>query len=289
MGTKTDPVARRARFHRPPRPDDVGRWRLITSPWRRWPDFLIIGTQRGGTTSFYEYLCRHPLVAPATEKEIHYFDFQSARGPAWYRAHFPWRWPARRITGEASPFYLFHPGVPARVRALLPGVRLLVLLRDPVERAHSHFRLQRRARIEPLASFEEALDAELFRLAGEPEKMARGDDYYSYNYQHYSYLARGHYAPQLARWLQYVSREQLLVLSSEAFYAQPEAAFDRACRFLGLPAAPEARLNPPRLNHQPGEPMLPATRARLQSHFAPHNAELARLLGESFDWPTTAG
>ena len=145
---------------------------MATSPLRRWPDFLIIGTQRGGTTSLYEYLCRHPQVSPATEKEIHYFDFQTARGPAWYRAHFPWRFPRTRITGEASPFYLFHPRVPRLVRDLLPAVRLIVLLRDPVERAHSHFRLQKRAGIERLATFEEALEAEPARLEGEREKMA---------------------------------------------------------------------------------------------------------------------
>ena len=284
MPKEKKPAPRRDRFYRPQRDCDVGVWRLATSLLRRWPDFLIIGAQRGGTTSLYEYLCRHPQVDPATEKEIHYFDFQTARGPAWYRAHFPWRFPGTRITGEASPFYLFHPRVPRLVRDLLPAVRLIVLLRDPVERAHSHFRLQRRAKIEPLATFEEAIAAEPERLAGEREKFARLPDYYGYNFHQYSYLERGIYLPQLVAWEEFFPREQLLVLGSEDFYARPAEVFGRVCDFLGLDRAPIAGIEPPRLNHQPGEGLTAETRGRLQEYFAPHNAELARYLGRDFSW-----
>ena len=284
MPSKEQPASRRDRFYRPRRDCDVGFWRVATSPLRRWPDFLIIGTQRGGTTSLYEYLCRHPQVSPATEKEIHYFDFQAQRGAAWYRAHFPWRFPAGRLTGEASPFYLFHPRVPRLVRARLPAVRLIVLLRDPVERAHSHYRLQKRAGIERLATFEEAIEAEPSRLEGEREKTANQPDYYSYNFQHYSYLARGVYQPQLAAWMEYFPREQFLILPSETFYAQPEATFGRVCNFLDLSSGPELGGDPPRLNHQPGEDMKDETRRWLQGYFAPHNAELTRYLGQDFGW-----
>ncbi len=284
MPKDRSPVSRRDRFYRPRRDCDVGLWRRATSPLRRWPDFLIIGTQRGGTTSLYEYLCRHPAVSPATEKEVHYFDFQVERGPAWYRAHFPLRFPARRVTGEASPFYLFHPRVPRLVHAQLPQVRLIVLLRDPVERAHSHFRLQKRAGIERLAKFEEALEAEPSRLEGEREKTSAAPNYYSYNFQHYSYLARGVYQPQLAAWMEHFPREQFLVLPSETFYAQPQATYTRVCDFLGLPSGPARDIDPPRLNHQPGEAMKDETRRWLRRYFAPHNADLARFLGQDFAW-----
>ena len=166
----------------------------------------------------------------------------------------------------------------------MPTVRLIVLLRDPVERAHSHFRLQKRAGIERLATFEEALEAEPARLEGEREKMATQPDYYSYNFQHYSYLARGVYQPQLAAWMEHFPREQFLVLPSERFYAQPEATFGRVCDFLGLPSDPKLGGDPPRLNHQPGEEMKAETRRWLQRYFAPHNAELARYLGQEFGW-----
>lgn len=278
-------VSRRARFYRPPRAGDVGRWKIATAFLRRLPDFLIIGTQRGGTTSLYEYLCRHPQVAAAAEKEIHYFDFQLSRGPAWYRAHFPWRWPLRRrITGEASPFYLFHPRAPQAVQALAPHARLIVMLRNPVDRAHSHYRLQRRAKIEPLQTFEEAIAAEPERLAGQREKMAAQEEYYSYEFHQYSYLARGRYREQIAAWREYFPAEQTLIFPSETFYAQPEMIFDQVCQFLGLPLSPAARAHPPRLNHAPGEEMAPATRRQLEGYFAAPNAALARLLGQELPW-----
>ena len=283
---KKRPSPGRDRFYRPPRPCDVGFWRIATAPLRRWPDFLVIGAQRGGTTSLYEYLCRHPEIAAASEKEVHYFDFQLRRGSAWYRAHFPLRLPfaRRRLTGEATPFYLVHPQAPRAVRALLPSVRLIVLLRDPVERAHSHYRLQKRMKIERLPTFEAALEAEPARLAGQHEKILRGNDYYSYEFNHYGYVARGIYQPQIAAWLEHFPREQILILPSETFYARPAEVFARVCDFLGLGCPAFLRDDPPNLNHEPGEPMADATRCRLREYFAPHNASLARFLGQDFPW-----
>ncbi len=118
------------------------RARLATAGARRLPDFLVIGAQRAGSTSLFAQLCAHPGVAAPSHKEIHYFDLQSFRGPRWYRSHFPPVASSRgRITGEASPYYLFHPAVPARVAEALPEVRLIALLRDPVARAYSHYQL----------------------------------------------------------------------------------------------------------------------------------------------------
>src|SRR5438093_4320202 len=119
-----------------------------TSKLRVLPDFLIIGAQRAGTTSLYRYLSRHPAVAPAVlAKGAHYFDTAFDRGLPWYRGHFPTRMTAERIraregtfaTGEGSPYYLFHPLAAERIAAALPGVKLVALLRDPVERASSHW------------------------------------------------------------------------------------------------------------------------------------------------------
>ena len=284
QGPPPPPAAAAARFHRPPRPEDVTRWRRLTAALRRLPDFLILGAQRGGTTTLYEFLARHPGVVPAREKEVHYFDFQTSRGPGWYRAHFPLRCRhPRRLTGEASPFYLFHPRVPGRVHRRLPRARFLVLLRDPVERAHSHYRLQRRAGLEPLATFEEAIAAEPGRLRGEAERVRAEDDHYSYNFHHYSYLARGLYREQLTRWFEHFPRGRFLILRSEAMHADPTRFYGRVRDFLCLshPGSVAADLH---LNHQPGESLDPGTRARLRAHFAPHNAALYELLGEDFGW-----
>ena len=88
--------------------------RRTTSRWRTLPDYLIIGAQKAGTTSLYDYLQSSPDIRPALTKEVHFFDRNFQRGPAWYRAHFPLSSATRDwVTGEASPYYLLHPRVPS--------------------------------------------------------------------------------------------------------------------------------------------------------------------------------
>ena len=104
---------------------------------RRLPDFLIIGAQKCGTSSMFAYLNQHPQMKLPDVKEIHFFDLNYSNGLDWYTSHFP---PAslshRMVTGEASPYYLFHPHVPERVRLHCPDVKLVVMLRNPVDRAY---------------------------------------------------------------------------------------------------------------------------------------------------------
>ncbi|HEU4753558.1 MAG TPA: sulfotransferase domain-containing protein [Armatimonadota bacterium] len=264
--------------------------RAITARARLLPDFLIIGAQKGGTTSLYEYLAAHPCVGPAAIKEVHFFDLKWDRGVSWYRAQFPTAQEKRRaeqatgqpfLTGEATPYYLYHPPAAERAFSVVPAARLIVMLRNPADRAYSHYQHERRAGREPL-SFEEALEREVERLAEEPEAMTGRAEFSSGRRRH-SYLARGRYAEQLERWLARFPREQLLILNSERFYADPAAATEQACRFLGLP--PPAQAEYPR--HNPGSyrgGMEPATRRRLLDHFAPENERLFRLLGERYDW-----
>ncbi len=145
------------------------RVRARTDPDRELPDFLIIGAQRCGTSSFYKYLEDHPLIVPSLRKEVRYFERNYARGEGWYRAHFPskWhrKWISRRhgrepVSFEASPAYLLHPLAPPRAGQLLPETRIVAMLRNPVDRALSHYRHSVRHGWET-PSFEEALEAEL--------------------------------------------------------------------------------------------------------------------------------
>lgn len=104
------------------------------------PDFIIIGVQKGGTTSLYSYLTQHPQIAPATQKEIHYFDFNFDKSTDWYCSHFSTSSEGEYLlAGEASPYYIFHPQVPQRIYDLFPQVKIIALLRNPVERAISHY------------------------------------------------------------------------------------------------------------------------------------------------------
>jgi hypothetical protein len=271
--------------------------RMLKS-YRRWtwmrralPDFIIIGAQKGGTTSLYRYLTEHPGIVSAYDKEVHFCDLSFHKGERWYRSHFclrshlqaiERRRGQRAITGEASPYYIFHPLAPQRVRAVVPDAKLIALLRNPIDRAYSHFIHSRRRAHEPLETFEEAIEAEPQRLAGEVEKIIASGTYRSRSHQRQSYLARGLYADQLVAWLALFPREQLLILQSEDFFAHTAQRYHDVLRFLGvsdwtLPAYRPA-------NQRAYAPIAAATRRRLQDFFRPHNERLYDLLGRRFDW-----
>jgi Sulfotransferase domain len=150
------------------------------------PDFLILGTENGGTTTLHWTLCQHPHVEPATKKEVHFFDSHRwfEKGIGWYRSRFPapaWGDGRRVITGEASPYYLLHPFAPHRASITVPDAKLIALLRNPVDRAYSAYKHRVLTGRESL-SFEEALDAEEERTSGELEKMLSDESYHSLTY-----------------------------------------------------------------------------------------------------------
>ncbi|MFY1637067.1 sulfotransferase family protein [Solwaraspora sp. WMMB335] len=256
---------------------------VVPGPLGALPEFLIIGGQRCGTTSLHHYLAAHPQVRPATGKELQFFTVHHGRGLRWYRAHFPVRPPAVR-SFEASPYYLFHPSVPARVSAALPQARFVALVRDPVERAYSHYLHTRSYGAEPLP-FAEAVAAEEQRLA---DALRDGPDAPAAHaaLRNYSYLSRGRYAEQLRRWHAHLPADRLLVLRSEDMYADPAAVYTRVLDFLGLdPFTPAAfGQHTRRADRGPGE-LTAELRERLGDYFAPHNAELAGLLGWPHTWP----
>jgi hypothetical protein len=234
------------------------------------PDFLVIGGQRCGTTSLHSYLAAHPQVRAATGKELQYFSLHYGRGERWYRGHFPPSSPGV-VCFEASPLYLFHPDAPSRAAATLPRGRYIALLRDPVERAWSHY-LHTRSYGQESLDFAAALAAEESRLAT-PDGLRR-----------YSYAARGRYAEQLSRWLAHVPRERLLVLRSEDLYADPTTVYAQVLGFLGLDAFTPAEFAVHTRRVGRAEPPAEAVRV-LREHFAPHNARLADLLGWPDPWP----
>jgi hypothetical protein len=261
-----------------------------TSAFRPLPDFLVIGAQKAGTTALYAYLRWHAAVLGPSWKEVSFFDRHYVRGEAWYRGHFPNRLRvrlARRrsghepVVGEASPSYLFHPLAAERVAALLPEVRLIAILRDPAERAFSHYNHEVALGREPL-SFEQAIEREDERLRGEVERMLADPSYFSHAWWNHTYVARGFYAEQLRWWLSVFPREQLLVLTSEQLSARPSETYADVLRFLGLP--PHELSSYPRLNTREYGAMAPKTRAALADRFTQPNRELAELLDRSLPW-----
>jgi len=280
-------------------------YRMTTNRLRLLPDFLIIGGQRCGTTSLYYYLINYPGILPAHTKEVHFFDVNYEKGFGWYRAQFPtvigktWASQARKrpyITGEASPYYLFHPHAPARIASDMPGVKLIALLRNPVDRAYSQHWLEVQSGYETL-SFKDALESEQERLAGEWEKMLEDEHYESFNYRHYSYLARGKYVEQLQNWMGLFPKEQVLLLRSEDLYTNPAAVVRQTLEFLGvfdesidLQGKEYKRYRLPLKTGYKGKqtaspPKMDAgVKGYLRDYFRPYNARLEELMGRNPGW-----
>lgn len=266
------------------------RWRVLSGPVRSLPDFIIIGAQRCGTTSLYHYLTEHPHIVPAVRKEVHFFDNYFEEGIIWYRAHFPsllYKWYVKRLyqydilTGEASPYYIIHPWAPWRISKILPHVKLIVLLRNPVDRAYSHYQHTIRLKKQTL-SFEEAITRESEILAGEREQMLQNEQYYSSKYRIFSYLSRGIYVKYLKVWYRFFPSEQILILRSEDFYASPATSLKKVFTFLNLPDRELQEYKP--YNHITYPEMASKTRKQLIEYFQPYNQQLYGFLKRDFFW-----
>lgn len=264
----------------------------MTTP-TRLPDFLIAGTYRAGTTAMYHALGQHPDVFMAPNKEPRYFTERLDRGPGWYASLFTGAGPDQRI-GEASPDYLYRRAG-ERIAATLPGVRVVLLLREPIARATSHYWMRHNNGIEA-RSFAEVVEAE---LGGVPDL----------------YVGPGRYAEQLEDLAAWIPRASIHLELFESFSADPAAVYVRVCRFLQItadrmpadlhiPVNAQRSFRSPRLRRlarswpKPARsaigrvntkafvppPLDPAIRERLRAHYAEHTQRLAR------DWidPGTA-
>jgi hypothetical protein len=255
------------------------------------PSFLIVGAARCGTTTMFRALGDHPAVfRPIMQKEVHYFDNNYHRGPGWYQSTFPLRSRAQRMTREAgltpvtfesTPYYMFHPLAGERILRDLPGVKLLVMLRDPVERARSSHSYSVTLGYET-ESFPRALELEDERLEGEAERLAADPTYASHAHRHFSYRARSRYSEQLEHLEKLFGRERIYVVDSDDFFANPEPSYDKVLDFLGLPN----RGYPPfeQRNSRPRHPMDPGVRASLEEHFQPYDERLVSWLGHEPSW-----
>ena len=255
------------------------------------PAFLIIGAQKAGTTSLASYLAAHPSVVSPSFKEVHFFDLNYPRGAKWYRSHFPVG--ARRrlrslLRGrhlhatDATPYYMLHPRAAFRASHLIPRARIIVLLRDPVDRAYSHYHHEVRLGKESL-TFEDALAAEPSRIAGEVRRLEAEPLYEGFNYQHFTYLERGIYSDQIRRWLNYFRPDQFLVLSSEQFFEDPAGEYRKVLKFLSLPSWDLPAYPAEHVGTYP--PMPAAIRDRLVMYYTPHNHALRQYLNSH--WPSS--
>lgn len=260
------------------------QYRGLTAHDRVLPEFIIIGVQKGGTSSLFNYLLQHPNIVPGYKKEVKFFDGNYHKGLDWYRFNFPLQeqmGDPLSQSGEASPSYVFHPLVPQRIKAALPDIKLVLLLRDPVLRAYSHYQGNLRKGQEEL-SFEEAIEKESSRLEGEREAIIADQHHPMYKHLVYSYLSRGVYIEQVKNWFDSFPREQILIQKSESFFSNSQEVYSRVLAFLGLPDWKLENfeiVNPGRY-----EEMAASTKHKLKEYFNPYNQALYEYLGYNFGW-----
>lgn len=186
------------------------------------------------------------------------------------------------LIGEGTPYDLFHPRAPRRAATVVPHARFIVLLRDPVERAFSHYRHCVRLGIENL-SFPDAIAAESERTHGEEKRLDSNDSAESDYHRHYSYVARGRYAEQLERWRSYIDPEQIHVEIAENLFQSPDQVLNRIENFLGLEPRHGAGFELKNKGIEKGS--IPEKTAReLRSKYAEANADLEKLLGTRLPW-----
>jgi hypothetical protein len=276
--TNTTPVKSDREAPRPGgEPTRLERW---TAPWRALPNLLVIGAQKSGTTSLHDFLARHPEIRMSRIKECHVL-WKTGCSLRNYRAFFPLRARCRadrvKHVGESTPFYLFHPEAAANAQRLAQAVaaeshplKAIAVLRDPVERAWSHYQHAIRQGTET-HTFSTALDLEQTRVQLD-----------TFSLQHHTYQSRGLYAEQLERWFAVLGREQVLVLEFRELLAMQPQTRERLREFLGVSQMFEGDF--PAANRGDSQRIPTEMRERLAQFYAEPNRRLERLLGFKFSW-----
>ncbi|MGD1808313.1 tetratricopeptide repeat-containing sulfotransferase family protein [Dapis sp. BLCC M126] len=243
------------------------------------PNFIVIGVKKGGTTSIYHYLIQHPQILPTIKKEIDFWSFYFHRGLDWYRAHFPAIPDSENfLTGEASPSYFDAPDTPTRLFHFFPKIKLIVLLRNPVDRTISNYYHEVRSKAENM-SVEEVINSKLEKLIKISSSLVNEKDYWNYQGD---YIASSVYLDWLKKWLNIFPREQLLILPSEEFYSDPKTTMKQVFNFLGLP---DYQIQDyPKLNAGSYSSISESVRQKLSDYFQLHNQRLEEYLGMKFNW-----
>ena len=257
-------------------------FRYISSPFRMLPDFIIIGAVRCGTTSLYYNICEHPKILSASYDEIGFFDVNYDLGINWYRSMFPIK--SRNIssekylTGEDTPFYFWNESTAKKIKKDLPNVKLITILRNPVDRAYSNYNLGVRGGTENL-SFEEAIDIEINAL--EKIEITRGN-LVNLCTNPRSYIIKSLYYEQMKIWTENISKDNLFVTNTEMMLEKPENVLENIFKFLQI--SPYKIKNPQKRKNVQYLDMPNKTRKKLIEFFKPHNQQLYKLIGHEFKW-----
>ena len=251
-----------------------------SSKFRTLPDFIIFGESKCGTNSLSANLIEHPKIPPFS-RSIHFFDAAFDNGVGWYKQYFPTKWKKKdQLTGECTP-YLHYPHSAKRVFSVVPNVKLIAILRNPIDRAYSNWKMETTFGYENLP-FAEGVKEEENRIGKEIEKILENESYWSLPLFRYSYLERGKYAKNLKSWFEIFPKEQILIISSEDFDSKPQETVNNIFQFLNLPIHTIRNLEKKNVRILPK--MTKQTRDELIEFFKPHNERLFKMINKKFDW-----
>ena len=269
----------------------IGRaFQIATSSIRVLPNFIIIGSNKSGTWATHKYLLQHPDIGYSA-RNIHFFEYAYSDKTSWYKSHFPTKLyksfaksihKRKCLIGEQTSTYLDHPLVPQRVKDVIPDVKLIVSLRNPVDRAYSNYYLYVRLGIEK-RTFEDAIFSEMRRI----EIIKENDSFQTKNpnfsnYREFNYLRHGNYADKLENWLKFFPREQFCITQNKDLSKNPQQVLDKIFEFLNLSSFELKQEE--RWNVGKYEKMKESTRKTLIDYFKPYNERLYKLLGQNFGW-----
>ncbi|MEM8672553.1 MAG: tetratricopeptide repeat protein [Cyanobacteria bacterium P01_G01_bin.67] len=242
-------------------------------PKQNAPDFLLIGATKCGTTSLFNYLSHHPQILAPHKKEINFFNFNYNQGVEWYLAHFPAITDGKEyLTGEASPFYIYHAQAAERIRQLFPDIKIIVMLRNPVNRTISEY----------YHAANHGLEQRSLTAIIEQEKQLLATQSRSEVLNKFGYLINSIYFDRIVQWQSNFSDKNTLIIDSEMFFAQTEQIMQQIWQLLGLPS-----VSPPqhiRYNLGTYPPVKQEIKKQLQEFFAPYNQQLFAHLNQELSW-----
>lgn len=248
------------------------------------PNFLIIGESKCGTTSLFNYICENKKVKSPIKKEIHFYDYKYNKGLRYYKSHFPLcekeQASSKIITGEATPYYFAHPKAFYRIKETLPNVKLILMLRNPVDRAISSYYNQNRIGLENIPNFNTAISFEKERTYGTENAIFETNDF-NFNHKYYSYLNRGIYYKNLERYLTLFSKEQILIIEFEEFFSDIITQYKKVIDFLDLE---EQTIVNHIYNKGKYKKIDKNTRSKLIDYYKTYNKKLYSLIGRTFNW-----
>jgi hypothetical protein len=232
-------------------------------------DFIVVGAQKAGTTALFEHLGDHPQIGLSDVKEVHFFDDEARNweNPDYedYHQHFDWQRPL--VRGEATPIYAYWPQGLERIRAYNPTMKLILMLRDPAERAWSHWRMEQARGVETGA----------FSWCIRQGRQRLFDANPWGHHREFSYVERGFCGDQLARLSALFPAEQLLVLQAEELLANPGSALAKVMEFLGVDVLGDVAARQVHVGPELGQ-LPPIDEAYLREIYAADQARLAAQL-----------